>query len=374
MRKSFLALSALVTALVMSSPAGAEVRGGEITLSPFVGGYVFDGVQHMNASVATGLRLGYNLTNNWGVEGQFTYVPIESIISSDADKGYQYSLRGDVLYHLMPESRLVPFLALGGGWSLIDKRSVSPNQDATLDYGAGVKYFLNDMVALRGDVRHIFSFHPHTPNQKGVWENVEFTVGLALQFGMPQSAAPVVEVEKPREEVTAPAPVPVEMKPAPALVLPPAVGANEIILPGRLASPKASAAAPVPERVPVPPAPVSEGPTSWLAEKTDVPEGKIMVTGYKIVENALEILATERIRDYKVYTLVQPSRLVVDIKNGLNGFRANSILINRVGITTVRMEDGSDYLRIVLDAAEENLLPYRIEETEKGLKVIITKP
>ena len=111
-----------------------------------------------------------------------------------------------------------------------------------------------------------------------------------------------------------------------------------------------------------------------MAEKTDVPEGKILVVGYKVVDNSLEIIATDKVKNYKVYTLAQPSRLVIDITDGLNGFRTNSILIRRLGIATVRMEDTPDYLRIILDAAQENLLPYRIEETEKGLKVIVTKP
>ena len=364
MKKTFLALIVLITAFIMASPVCADVQKGAITVSPFLGGYLFDGIQHLEGSLAPGLRLGYNLTKNWGVEGQFTYVPLHSTYASVTHTGDQYNLRGDLLYHFMPESQFVPFVALGGGWSRSTKFFGPENDDATLDYGAGVKYFITDWIALRGDVRHIISFHTSKEGATDNWQNVEYNVGISFQIPMKKAATPIAKVEEAKA-------APMVIKPAPAA--PPATGPYELLLPGRL--PSGSGQAPAPEAESAEgPAAGWEGLTSWMAEKTDVPEGKILVVGYKVVDNSLEIIATDKVKNYKVYTLAQPSRLVIDITDGLNGFRTNSILIRRLGIATVRMEDTPDYLRIILDAAQENLLPYRIEETEKGLKVIVTKP
>ncbi len=176
MKKTMISCLAFLVSLAAGTAAFAEVRAGAVTISPFLGGYVFDGVQHVRTNMAGGLKLGYNLTPHWGVEGQFTYVPLRStsrIVPSA--RGDQYGARADILYHFMPEGKLNPFLALGGGWSRIDY--IMKNDDATLDYGGGLKYSLNKWLGLRADVRHIFSFHG------SYWSNFEYTAGLVFQLG-----------------------------------------------------------------------------------------------------------------------------------------------------------------------------------------------
>ena len=123
--------------------------------------------------------------------------------------------------------------------------------------------------------------------------------------------------------------------------------------------------------------PVQEGPSSWsswLAVKTIAPAGKILITGMRVEKNEFEIIATEPIRDCKFFTLAQPSRLVVDIANGESGFILNKVIINRLGIDTVRFESFPDYLRIFFDAAQGRMIPYRIVETARGMKIIVTSP
>ena len=105
-----------------------------------------------------------------------------------------------------------------------------------------------------------------------------------------------------------------------------------------------------------------------------VPAGAILVSGMKVEENVLEFTANESIKNYKVLTLSQPSRLVIDVANGVNGLGVERIPVNKLGITTVRFESNPEYLRVILDAQEGLLIPYRIEETATGLKIIITTP
>lgn len=113
--KEKLLLLALLVAALTATPVFAQVQGGAFTASLFEGGYTFDSNQHLKTNVAHGVRLGYNLNGNWGIEGQFTYVPLKSTLAAVPNQGEQYSLRGDLLYHFMPESRFVPFVVLGGG-------------------------------------------------------------------------------------------------------------------------------------------------------------------------------------------------------------------------------------------------------------------
>ena len=53
-------------------------------------------------------------------------------------------------------------------------------------------YFLNDWVALRGDVRHILSFHSSKFGAGNYWSNYEYTAGVTFQFGGTRAAVPAV--------------------------------------------------------------------------------------------------------------------------------------------------------------------------------------
>ena len=318
-------LLALMLFFVVETPAMAEIKGNEITVSPFVGAYVYDGSQQLSPSFSAGMRLGYNLDKNWGLEGQFTYARLRS----DGNYGALYNVSGDLLYHLIPESKVVPYLLIGTGWGKTDY-VVGSSSNAIVEYGAGIKYFMNDAVALRGDVRQIFSLNPSSGTSTGYWQNSEFTVGLSFQFGGPKAVSPAVK------EVV------------PAAVAPSAVSETK--------------------------EPVLEEPSIWQAENTIASAGKILITGMRADKNEFELIGSEPIRNYKLFTLSQPSRLVVDIANGESGFILKKVVVNRLGIATVRFESYPDYLRIFFDAAQGRMIPYRIEETASGLKIIVTGP
>jgi OOP family OmpA-OmpF porin len=83
----------------------------------------------------------------------------------------------EALYHFMPEGKLVPFLAAGmGGVHYDGSRGLGDRNKFTVDYGAGLKYFLMDNVALRADVRHVLPFNDR-------YNDLLYTVGLAFSWG-----------------------------------------------------------------------------------------------------------------------------------------------------------------------------------------------
>jgi len=315
MSRPILLLFALLMVFVVASPVMAGIKGGEITISPFYGAYVYDGSQHQAPSFATGMRLGYNLGRNWGAEGQFTYATPRN----EGHYGGLYNVSGDLLYHFIPESKVVPYMLIGGGWSRTDY-AVGNSSTGIFEYGAGIKYFMTDTVALRVDVRQMYSFNPNTGTSTDLWQNSAFTAGLSFQFGRKKRVSP---------------PIQAAAEPAAAM---------------------------------------QEGTSSWQAENTVATEGKILITGMRVDKNEFEIIASGPIRNYKLFTLSQPSRLVIDIPNGESGFALKTVVINRLGIATVRFESYADYLRIFFDAAQGRLIPYRVKETATGLKIIVTSP
>jgi OOP family OmpA-OmpF porin len=181
---------------IIAAPVLAEERAGAISLSPFIGGYTFDGAQHLKTTPTYGLRLGYDLTNNWEVEAVGSFLATEGTHSKASADAVSYRL--DVLYNILPGGPLVPYLAIGGGGITAghsaDFYTGGRNTDATANGGLGLKYFITDSIALRADAREVFVFENHNDPavHNSVMYNEEYTAGVTFLFGgATASAAPV---------------------------------------------------------------------------------------------------------------------------------------------------------------------------------------
>ena len=114
-------LITVIMLIAISTIAQAEVKAGSVTITPFAGVYTFEGNEGgtdwslTKQAWTAGLRAGYNFTEHIGVEGFVNYVPAEvkDMPGNNGVNLYGYGVEG--LYHFMPESRIVPFLAVGMG-------------------------------------------------------------------------------------------------------------------------------------------------------------------------------------------------------------------------------------------------------------------
>ncbi len=197
-----------------NNPAQAGLRKGAFSISPMAGIYYFDDDQEIEKDPVAGFGLGYQFADNWGVElmlnhGRYDYhylVAAQCLCETDdvsADLG-----RIDLLYHLWPESDLVPYLAVGFGGISLDFDSFDKEDDIFADYGGGLLYFLSEDIAFRADVRGIHTFDDS-------YNNLAATVGVSFLLGGKHKAgAPCETAAKPVPPTTpvgkgaiAPAPV-----------------------------------------------------------------------------------------------------------------------------------------------------------------------
>ncbi|MDD5285824.1 MAG: OmpA family protein [Desulfuromonadaceae bacterium] len=173
--KNRLSIIVLASLLLSATVAFGGVKAGEFSLSPIIGGYTFDGKQHLKTNLVYGARVGYTFTKQLGVEGLFDYVNTDSSQGGGSFKAYRSG--AELIYNFIPDNVLVPFIAAGGGMETI-KGDAFRRTRAMYDYGAGLKYFINNNFALRGDVRHIlYSYGGST------FSNVEYTLGAYIPFG-----------------------------------------------------------------------------------------------------------------------------------------------------------------------------------------------
>ncbi|SHI47754.1 OmpA-OmpF porin, OOP family [Malonomonas rubra DSM 5091] len=200
----FRLLSSLALVVLLTTSAWSEIRPEAFTLSPMIGGHVFEGDQDLDNDDLFSIGLGYNLTERAALEAVFSQTDADGDNAGDTDARIR-TYRLDALYHFMTDNKLVPYLAVGLG-----EIETNPDQGETKEHllvnaGAGIKYFLNETVALRADMRYLVEF-PDPEN------NLLYSAGALFQFGgVKQAPAPVEIAEEP-----APAPEPVVQEEPPA--------------------------------------------------------------------------------------------------------------------------------------------------------------
>ncbi|HEX9023002.1 MAG TPA: OmpA family protein [Geobacteraceae bacterium] len=191
--KILLSCGALLLSLILAAACPAGEKEGAFSVSPFGGGYTFDGTQHLKTAPVYGLRLGYDLTDNWGEEWVVDFLSTKGTHDQRSVNALSYRL--DILYNFMAKGPYVPYLALGGGGITAGHGSGfnagRSNTSATMNAGGGLKYFITDSVAMRADARQLAIF-----DHKTVF-NWEYTGGLTFLFGAKKAAVAAVAPSPP---------------------------------------------------------------------------------------------------------------------------------------------------------------------------------
>jgi OOP family OmpA-OmpF porin len=189
----------MVIAFVMT--AQAEEVAGSFSLTPYIGGYLFDNKQHVSNAPVYGISLGYNFTKYFGVEGSGEYIATKYNFPLSDSQTTVGNYRLDGILNLIPDSRIVPFVFVGLGAQTIDyPKDVSNSRASAVDFGAGLNFFITDWVALRADIRDIYHFDIHDITGGGNLNDFEYTLGLSFYFGgqkkavVPQNSTPSIGV------------------------------------------------------------------------------------------------------------------------------------------------------------------------------------
>ncbi len=165
----------------------AEMKSGALTLNPHIGGYIFENEQDINSDPVYGMGIGYNLTERLGIEAVFNFIDTDiKTVSEETD--VEVSLyRLDALYHFMLEKDVIPYLSAGIGAININKDPGESDTNGLFNWGGGIKVFITESLAARGDIRHIIDFHEDKYN------NLAYTFGLTFLFGGKEKELPPLD-------------------------------------------------------------------------------------------------------------------------------------------------------------------------------------
>ncbi|PLX94080.1 MAG: outer membrane beta-barrel domain-containing protein [Desulfuromonas sp.] len=172
MKKWYLAalLFCLIPLNLIAAEANQASQAGRFFVNPMVGIIDMESSSY-DPEANFSLGGGYNYNANLSSEILATYAQDKSGPDSDV---YSVSIGG--IYHLIPEESLVPYLVAGLGLLTVDEDGEDNDHHGQLNYGAGLKYFLNEDFALNTEVRHMLA-------TSGEPNNLLASAGLVYYFG-----------------------------------------------------------------------------------------------------------------------------------------------------------------------------------------------
>jgi OOP family OmpA-OmpF porin len=189
-KHAFLAASvAAATAVSTSTTVFAETQQG-VTITPSVGYMAFDSDRELENDFFYSLGLGYQFGNPWALE--LLYLDSETEVDNFGLDVDQTQIRLDALYHFQREGNWQPYLAGGVGQNEFEAGTppagfVVPDPEVdelTLNFGGGFKYYFNDVLGLRTDIRGIYGEEN---------DDLDFALSLGLQLllgGSSSSSSP----------------------------------------------------------------------------------------------------------------------------------------------------------------------------------------
>ena len=215
-KRAIIAIGLLPLLFCVSANSMAENKAKSLTLSPFFGGYLFGNDQDIKSKPAYGLGIGYNLSKKLSIEGAFNYIDTESKEDNSDIDALLYNI--NALYHFTPYKKLLPYISAGIGAITLNYQDEGDDTDFTINYGAGLKYFLNESIALRGDIKRILSFNESH-------HNLLYTIGLTFYFGGDEKKEimeeKIIEPPKPKKPKVLPPKAPADLKSEKVVVKPP---------------------------------------------------------------------------------------------------------------------------------------------------------
>jgi len=341
---------------------------------------MFDKAEKLDDGPVIGARVGYDLHRNLGLEGSFGFADTRSKLTAAKPQAYAYTYQTDLLYYLLPESRFVPFLAVGGGIMNLNGSELWGNRTSLLlEYGLGIKYYLSENLALRADGRNLFSFDNNRHSQ------LEFTGGISYYFNKRKNAAlKAAEADeayyaapvqsRPAATPEVPKEIPAEKKREIAKTVtsaPPAM--SQPAVPISSQAPKAAAAAPVV----IPPAPA---PAPLTAKAIPSPAAapatvsacasSIRISKIATVPNGFEIVSESPLAMPKEITLSSPPRLALDLDCAVYGIGSKALPFNHSSVSVIRTGNYPEKLRVVFDFNQSPVPPYKVVKSGQGIKVL----
>jgi OOP family OmpA-OmpF porin len=174
--------------LLFNSDCNAKIRGGALEGGISLGAVIVDDDNSSDNEFLGRLDLGYNITDHIGLELSLgnTFNSLEKVPDITL-----YNISS--VFNLSPNYIAVPYFTFGFGAANFITDTRNNESMFNISFGVGAKYFLNDDLALKLDVRDYMT-------TSGMTHNVTLTFGFVYLYDLFAPEAARIFKEEPEEE------------------------------------------------------------------------------------------------------------------------------------------------------------------------------
>jgi len=193
-------VSAVMTLLLANNASFAGNVPGAITVSLAAAYYNFSEKHHIKDTAMPNIAISYNFDDHWAIEGLFGVLNTNTKDSDDddsffldEDSNHKDSVHGllytiDGIYRFTPHAHFEPYVIAGIGVLGLKPNGDDSTQSGNINGGLGAQLFFGPTVALRGEVRDIYT-------TTGSYKNdVMVNLGVSFVFGGAPCVTPVYKV------------------------------------------------------------------------------------------------------------------------------------------------------------------------------------
>ncbi len=169
-------LLAAMGTFMANSSVFANDRAGAFSIRLGDGYYYFTSKRNMDNSSIPNLALGYDITDNWGLQvaAAFVNTNLKGAYGGDHVHGMIYTLDG--VYNFQQFGRIEPYLLGGLGIVSLKPNNNDPTSQGNVNVGAGVQYFMTDSISIGADARDLYTL-------SGGKNDLMLTLGISFLLG-----------------------------------------------------------------------------------------------------------------------------------------------------------------------------------------------
>ncbi len=163
-------------ALFMVKHAVAENQAGATTLTLAGAYYHFASSRHLDNTALPNVALAYNFTDRWAVEGSVGAVNTNQkpALGGAGVHGFLYT--ADAIYRF-PHQQFEPYLIGGIGLLAMRPNGLNSEHQGNINAGVGTQFFFSDTIALRGELRDLYTTTGAGKNDYMINFGVSFLMG-----------------------------------------------------------------------------------------------------------------------------------------------------------------------------------------------------
>jgi OOP family OmpA-OmpF porin len=162
--------------LLTTEHAVAGNRAGAVTLTLADAYYHFASSRHLDNTSLPNVALAYNVTDRWAIEGGIGVINTNQkpVLGGLGVHGFLYT--ADAIYRFR-HSQFEPYIIAGIGLLGIKPNGLNSTHQGNINAGVGTQIFFSDSIALRGEIRDLYTTTGAGKNDYMINFGVSFLMG-----------------------------------------------------------------------------------------------------------------------------------------------------------------------------------------------------